>query len=101
MRGDFSRLSPDSGTYSAVQMQQGRVLLDADWNTATGTALWAQRTLAADIIGPHGGPNTQLGFTPTLVDRDGHIDLALSPGVCWRRCWPRTTAATDLKLGGH
>jgi hypothetical protein len=81
MRGDFSRLSPDSGTYSAVHMQQGRILLDADWNTAAGTALWAQRALAADIIGPHGGPNIDLGFTPALVDRDGRTDLELSSGV--------------------
>jgi hypothetical protein len=62
-------------------MQQGRVLVDADWNSAAGTSLWAQRALAADIIGPHGGPNGLLGFTPTLVEHGGHIDLELSSGV--------------------
>jgi hypothetical protein len=81
MRGDFSRLSPDSGEYSAVLMQQGRVLTDADWNDATGTSLWSQRALAADVIGPHGGPRGNLGFTPTLIDRDGSVDLELSSGV--------------------
>jgi hypothetical protein len=30
MRGDFSRIPQDSGHYSAVLMQQGRVLVDAD-----------------------------------------------------------------------
>jgi hypothetical protein len=81
MRGDFSRFSPDSGTYSAVQMQQGRVLLDADWNAAVGASLWAHRALAADIIGAHGGPRATLGFTPTLVERNGLIDLELSSGA--------------------
>jgi hypothetical protein len=81
MRGDFTRLSTDSGKYSAVLLQQGRILVDADWNTAAGTSLWAQRALAADIVGPHGGPNSHLGFTPTLGDSDGHSDLELSPGV--------------------
>jgi hypothetical protein len=54
MRGDFSRLPADSGKYSAVLLQQGRVLVDADWNSAAGSSLWAQRALAADIIGSHG-----------------------------------------------
>ena len=46
-----------------------------------GLRLWAHRALAADIIGPHAGPRGFLGFTPTLVERDGLIDLELSSGA--------------------
>lgn len=81
MRGDFSRFSPDSGKYSGVLMQQGRVLLDSDWNTATGESIWAHRAFAADVLGPHGGPSGRLGFTPALAERDGQLELELSPGA--------------------
>lgn len=37
-------------------MQQGRVLLDADWNEQISILLYQNRALAADLIGPHGGP---------------------------------------------
>ena len=55
MRGDFSRIPADSGDYSAVLVQHDRVLVDTDWNSATGTSLSAHRALAADVIGPLGG----------------------------------------------
>jgi hypothetical protein len=37
-------------------MQQGRVQPDADWNEQTGIPAHCLRSLAADLIGPHGGP---------------------------------------------
>jgi hypothetical protein len=48
--------------YSRVLMQQGRVQLDADWNEQVDLLLHYMRRFAADIIGPHGGPNERLGF---------------------------------------
>jgi len=57
MKGDISRNTFDrQQRFSRVLMQQGRVLLDADWNEQTSILLHYLRTLAADLIGPHGGP---------------------------------------------
>ncbi len=64
MQGDFTRLTFDeTKNYSRVLMQQGRVQLDADWNEAAEIQLYLLRALAADLIGPHGGPGgAALGF---------------------------------------
>jgi len=57
MKGDFSRDTFDrQHRFARVLMQQGRVLLDADWNEQTSILLHYLRSLAADIIGPRGGP---------------------------------------------
>jgi uncharacterized protein DUF6519 len=57
MKGDFSRDSFDPfNHFTRVLMQQGRVQTDADWNEHQGIIWHYLRTLAADIIGPHGGP---------------------------------------------
>ena len=63
MKGDFSRDTFDPAKhFTRVLMQQGRVLLDSDWNEQTSLLLHYLRTLAADIIGPHGGPVVGCGF---------------------------------------
>lgn len=57
MKGDFSRETFDPQRhFSRVLMQQGRVQLDADWNEQVAIQLHLLRSLAADLIGPHGGP---------------------------------------------
>lgn len=57
MNGDFSRSTFDIGNrYTRVLMQQGRVQVDADWNEQASIVLHFLRTLAADLIGPFGGP---------------------------------------------
>jgi len=48
--------------FTRVLMQQGRVQLDADWNEQAAILLRYLRSMAADIIGPHGGPAGNLGF---------------------------------------
>ncbi|MDC8757000.1 DUF6519 domain-containing protein [Janthinobacterium fluminis] len=56
MKGDFTRNTFDPlQHFSRVLMQQGRVQLDADWNEQADIALHYLRSLAADLIGPHGG----------------------------------------------
>lgn len=80
MRGDFSLLRPDLSDYSLVLMQQGRVLVESDWNAAMTTLISTQRTLAADLIGPHGGPAPIPGFRPSRINNDD-ADLALGAGV--------------------
>jgi hypothetical protein len=62
-RGDFTRDTFDpSKHFSRVLMQQGRVQLDADWNEQTSILLHYLQALAADLIGPHGGPANNWGF---------------------------------------
>jgi len=64
MRGDFTRDAFDpSKHYSRVLAQQGRVLLDDGLNAQTSIHLHYLRTLARDLIGAHGGPHADLGFT--------------------------------------
>src|SRR5690349_4971638 len=63
MRGDFSRTTHRPNRhYSRVLLQQGRVLLDADWNEQIAIQLEAMRSMMSDLIGPHGGPSHALAF---------------------------------------
>lgn len=63
MKGDFSRNTFDARShFSRVLMQQGRVQLDADWNEQVAILLHYLQTLAADLIGPYGGPKDGAGF---------------------------------------
>lgn len=58
MKGDFTRSTFDPRKHFVrVLMQQGRVQLDADWNEQAAILLHYIQTLAADVIGPHGGPS--------------------------------------------
>ncbi len=63
MKGDFSRNTFDpTKHFSRILLQQGRVLLDSDWNEQTSVLLHYLQTLAADLIGPYGGPQAECGF---------------------------------------
>jgi hypothetical protein len=53
--------------YHRVITQQGRVQLDADANEQTAILLRYLRTLAADLIGPAGGPQNNCGFEITRL----------------------------------
>jgi hypothetical protein len=67
MKGDFSRNTFDAKNhFSRVLMQQGRVQLDADWNEQASILLHYLQTLAADLIGPYGGPQDGAGFEVVL-----------------------------------
>jgi hypothetical protein len=77
MKGDFSRDTFDpSKHYARVLMQQGRVLLDADWNEQSAIHLHFLRRLGADLIGPAGGPRDDCGFgvmaPGVFIDADAH-----------------------------
>ena len=78
MKGDFTRDTFDKDKqFSRVLMQQGRVQLDADWNEQASILLHYLRTLAAHLIGPHGGPDGDPGF---LIDPDGNGGLTIGQG---------------------
>src|SRR6185437_4398702 len=76
-RGDFTRDTFDPLKHFArVLMQQGRVQLDSDWNEQAAILLRYVQTLAADLIGPGGGPDDSgfaLGTLP--VPNDFRIGL--------------------------
>ncbi|WP_171113351.1 MULTISPECIES: DUF6519 domain-containing protein [Streptomyces] len=75
MHADLSRLTfrPERH-YSAVVAQQGRVQLDADTNEQTAIQLHQARTLAADLIGRHGGPRDAAGFRIEYVGGKHDLD---------------------------
>lgn len=63
MKGDFSRRTFDAKRhYSAVRMQQGRVLLDADWNEQADIIGHRIETEARDTIGRCGAPLDDAAF---------------------------------------
>jgi len=81
MYGDFSRLTfaPEKH-FSAVLVQQGRVMLDSDANEQTAVLLHHFRRLAADLIGPYGGPDGANGFAVSLDTSTTPPTLAIAKG---------------------
>jgi hypothetical protein len=64
MHGDFSRRTFDGGNgYRAVLMQQGRVLLDADWNEQADITGYQDEVRTAAVVGRSGGPAPEPGAT--------------------------------------
>ncbi len=83
MAGDYSRTSYNPAKhYSGVLLQQGRVQLDADWNEQHHITTHYLRALAADLIGPHGGPGDGFAIVKALDENGKTIphDFAIAPG---------------------
>lgn len=83
MKGDFTRMTFDPRKrFARVLMQQGRVQTDADWNELNAIVLHYVRTLAADVIGPHGGPNGSFEIAPREDDEGNAVpeDFVIRPG---------------------
>ena len=78
MKGDFTRNTFDSRKrFSRVLLQQGCLLLDADLNEQTSILLHYLRALTRDLIGPHGGPEENIGFALTET---GNGDIGIAAG---------------------
>lgn len=79
MKGDFSKLTfnPEKD-FLRVLLQQGKVLLDADWNEQAAIFLHYMQTLAADLIGPYAGPEGNAGFE--ITDDSKTADFAIGQG---------------------
>ena len=97
MHADLSRLTfrPDRH-YSAVIAQQGRVQLDADANEQTAIQLHQARTLAADLIGQHGGPRGAAGFESSTWAAGATSTPCPSTAAATTStasCWTRTARA--------
>ena len=79
MKGDFSRDSFDPlARFTRVLKQQGRVEIDADDNEREAIQLRLLRQLAADLIGPHGGPKG--AFALGEAQGGAAFDFAIAPG---------------------
>ena len=70
MQGDFTRVTfdPRQG-YRSVLLQQGRVMLDADFNEQVDITAHHDEIRTRDLIGPAGGPADGAGFA--IVDAAG------------------------------
>jgi hypothetical protein len=78
VHGDFSRWTFDRGAgYRSVLLQQGRVLLDADFNEQAAITAHHDETRMLDVAGRAGGPADGAGFA--LVDAAG----AAPDGTAW------------------
>jgi hypothetical protein len=74
MKGDFTRDTFDARKqYRQVLMQQGRVLLDAEWNEQAAISAHRVEATAVDIIGTNGGPedHAAFGITTTTSKKNG------------------------------
>ncbi|MFJ2865884.1 DUF6519 domain-containing protein [Kitasatospora sp. NPDC087314] len=86
MHGDFTRWTFDpQQAYRAVLLQQGRVLLDADWNEQAAITAHHDETRTLDVVGPDGGPAAGAGFavlttTGGTPDGTAFADLRIGPG---------------------
>ncbi|MFN8488128.1 MAG: DUF6519 domain-containing protein [Caldilineaceae bacterium] len=67
MKGDFSRSLFDAQKhYRGVRLQQGRVLLDADWNEQVDIQLHQTECDLRALLGIHSTPQANPGFAITL-----------------------------------
>src|SRR5215203_3157150 len=83
MRADLTRDTFDPREhFTRVLIQQGKVELDANGNEQVSILWHYLQTLAADLIGPHGGPELNSGFRIILEQGDSNrpTDLIVSPG---------------------
>jgi len=66
MKGDFARVTFDPAShYSQVFQQQGRVLLEADWNEQGRIQQYLLRTFITDLVGPCWAVGTGFGIATT------------------------------------
>jgi photosystem II stability/assembly factor-like uncharacterized protein len=83
MKGDFSRDTFDrTRHFSAVRLQQGRVVTDADWNEQADLMRHRAERLARDTIGGCGVPLEAAGYALT-AETHAHAVLALDASRAW------------------
>ena len=90
MKGDFSSWRDERRhNFTGVMHQQGRVLLDGDWNAQTGITIDWQDTAAQDIIGagvaavPFDQPNAFKIKAAVHNAGDAWVQLTVAPGRVW------------------
>ena len=83
MNGDYTKVPlRREDRWTGARMQQGRVLLDHDWNLNLDAAGRATQSLAADAIGPAGVLAGSDAFE-IAVTAGGALDLTVGAGRMW------------------
>lgn len=81
---DISRVDFDPRKhYTSVRMQQGRVLLDDDWNENERIDKEQQRRTQIDIIGPYGSPDDGFKIQNPVITGGGLLDFTILPGTLY------------------
>jgi hypothetical protein len=78
---DISRSASDFRKhYHGVQLQQGRVLDDDDFNEADRLAAEVRRRTTVELVGPHGTSNDGFAITDARITPSGELDFAIGVG---------------------
>jgi hypothetical protein len=78
---DISRSAFDPRKqYASVRMQQGRVILDDDWNENERIANEELRRSRVEIVGPAGSPDRGFQITNPRITPKGRIDFDINAG---------------------
>src|SRR5450755_2536673 len=82
MKGDFSKATFNAKKhYHDVLLQQGRVLVDAEWNEQSRIISYRTETGTLDIIGASGTPLHNAGFEIIPVDSAGNPVLVNATNI--------------------
>jgi Family of unknown function (DUF6519) len=111
MKGDFARVTFDPTLhYSQVFQQQGRVLLEADWNEQATIQLHLLRTMVRDLVGPCWavGQGFSIATQPHVTDWQlsaGHFYadgiLCVNDAMCTLSTQPYAPTPDDTVYGGN
>ena len=94
MKGDLSRDTFDRALhYSAVRLQQGRIVTDADWNEQADLTRYRAERQARDTIGACGAPMDAAGYA-LVAETNALAVHAVNANVAW-------IAAEDGALLAH
>jgi Family of unknown function (DUF6519) len=75
MKGDFSRETfRPANRYTSVRLQQGRILLDSDWNEQAAIREHSERVRFEEVVGRSGVPDD--GGMAVRVGGDGTLELS-------------------------
>ena len=111
MKGDFARVTFDPTLhYSQVFQQQGRVLLEADWNEQATIQLHLLRTMVRDLVGPCWAvaQGFSIAAQPHVTDwqlSPGHFYadgiLCVNDAMCTLSTQPYAPTPDDTAYGGN
>lgn len=88
MKGDFSKWYYETkGNFNGVLHQQGKVLLDTDWNDEVVLKSNWQSQVIQDVVGPGVAAVSSLEYdnfkVKNIEKKDGEVIVTVSPGRLW------------------
>src|ERR1700730_13940463 len=83
MKSDLTREAFDRAShYSAVRLQQGRIVTDADWNEQADLTRYRAERQARDAIGACGAPVDAAGYA-LVAETNAFAVHAVDANVAW------------------